>query len=384
MTRSNPSLSVVSEQPLAPGRSGTADRGIAGVFRSDDDRWRAVEERRVDADGQFVYSVRSTGIYCKPSCPSRPKRRANVAFHAGPAEARAAGFRACKRCRPDAAGNTPEDDAGSALVARACALIAAAEEAPSLEALAAAVGLSPFQLHRLFKSVTGVTPKAYAAAERARRLRQGLDSDTSITTAIYDAGYNSSSRYYETAGARLGMRASDVRKRAAGQSIRFAIGDCSLGCILVAATERGICAIEFADRPETLVERLQQRFAEANLVGGDADFEATVASVVAAVEMPARAASLPLDIRGTAFQERVWQALRAIPPGTTATYAEVAARIGLPASTRAVANACGANGLAVAIPCHRVVRTNGGLGGYRWGIERKEQLLALERTQQEG
>jgi AraC family transcriptional regulator of adaptative response/methylated-DNA-[protein]-cysteine methyltransferase len=339
-------------------------------------KWTAVVKRDASADGRFVYAVRTTGVYCRPSCPARPPLRRNVSFFATSADATAAGFRACKRCQPDGAspGALTAD-----LVQRACAIIAAAETAPLLEDLAAGLGLSPFHFHRIFKAATGITPKAYFNAERARRMRKEIDDGASITSAIYGAGYGSSSRFYETAGARLGMRPRDYRQGAAGECLRFAIGDCSLGAILVAATKRGIAAIEFGDDPAMLLAALQSRFPNANLIGADPDFDALVAAVVAHVERPVRAIDLPLDIRGTAFQEQVWQALRAIPLGDTATYAEIAAAIGSPSSTRAVANACGQNAIAVLIPCHRVVRTDGGTGGYRWGIARKTALLARER-----
>ena len=339
-------------------------------------RLDAVRRRDASADGKFVYSVRTTGIYCKPSCPSRPAKTENIAFHAGPAEAEAAGFRPCRKCRPDGATTSTTDHAGA--VARACRLLAEAEDAPDLASLSAAVHLSPSHFHRLFKATTGITPRAYFAAERHRRLKAGIERGESITTAIYGAGYGSSSRFYESATQRLGMRASDFRHGAANEPIRFALGECSLGTILVAATAKGIVTIELGDDPQTLIESLQARFARSELVGGDADFEQTVAAVITAVESPSRAAALPLDIRGTAFQERVWRALTEIPTGETRTYTEIAASIGQPSATRAVANACGANALAVVIPCHRVIRTDGGLGGYRWGIDRKQALLARE------
>lgn len=341
----------------------------------DDRRWQAVVERDTSSDGQFYYSVRTTGVVCKPSCPSRLPRRANVAFHATLPAALAMGFRPCKRCRPDA----PDLDVRRAeVVARACRIIADSEEAPTLEILSAAVGLSPFHFHRMFRMVMGLTPKAYINAERAKKMRGELASGASVTAAIYGAGYGSSSRFYEHAGARLGMSASTYQTGGAGVEIRFAVGHCSLGPILVAATSRGICAIEFADDPNALVRALQDRFPKAELIGADRAFERLVAQVVGAVEAPEKAAALPLDVRGTAFQERVWQALRAIPAGQTATYAEIAGRIGQPRATRAVAQACAANPAALAIPCHRVVRADGGLGGYRWGVERKDALLRRE------
>lgn len=336
--------------------------------------WRAVRARDRDADGRFVYAVRSTGVYCRPSCPSRPARPENVSFHPSPAAARAAGYRACKRCKPD---HHAADGAHAGVIA-ACRAIEAAEELPDLTTLAAAAGLSRFHFHRLFKAVTGVTPKAYAAAWRSRRVREALQSGAPVTAALYAAGYNSNARFYHDAPAILGMTPSAYRAGGANEQIRFAIGECSLGAILVAATARGLCAILLGDDPDALARELQDRFPNATLCGDDENFAHTVALVVGFVEAPALGLELPLDIRGTAFQQRVWQALREIPPGVTMSYAEVAARIGRPRAVRAVAQACGANALAVAIPCHRVVRSDGALSGYRWGVQRKRALLERE------
>jgi AraC family transcriptional regulator of adaptative response/methylated-DNA-[protein]-cysteine methyltransferase len=267
----------------------------------------------------------------------------------------------------------------TALVADTCRYIEASATPPSLAELAARAGMSPYHFHRLFKAETGLTPKAYAAAHRARRLRDGLDggSDT-ITDAIFDAGYNANSRFYEQSAARLGMRPSDYRSGGRNAEIRFAVGQCSLGAILVAGSAQGICAIFLGDDPDALVRELQDRFPRARLIGADRDFEQWVAQVVGMVETPAVGLDLPLDVRGTAFQERVWRALREIPPGTTTTYTEIARRIGMPKAVRAVAGACAANKIAVAIPCHRVVRSDGSLSGYRWGVERKRELIERE------
>ncbi|PZQ16012.1 MAG: bifunctional DNA-binding transcriptional regulator/O6-methylguanine-DNA methyltransferase Ada [Ancylobacter novellus] len=342
-----------------------------------DPRWRAVLARDPGADGTFVYAVKTTGIYCRPSCPARRAKPENVEFHPSCEGAEAAGFRPCLRCRPD---TTPPASARAATVAKACRIIEAAEQAPALEALARACGLSPYHFHRLFKAETGLTPKAYAAAERARRLRRELsDRDVSVTSALYGAGFGSSSRLYESADAALGMRPGQFRAGGAGATIRFAIAECSLGCVLAAESEKGVCAITLGDDPEALLRDLQDRFPEAELIGGDEGFEAVVAKVVGLVENPSLGLGLPLDIRGTAFQQRVWAALRDLKPGTTASYAEVAAQIGAPSAVRAVARACGANAIALAIPCHRVVRADGGLSGYRWGVERKRALLDRER-----
>lgn len=294
-------------------------------------------------------------------------------------EAEHAGFRPCQRCKPRQATALSHH---AALVTEACRIIesAAPGDAPTLDALAARVGLSASHLHRIFKQATGLTPKAYAVAQRAQRLRSALDNPTtdSVTDAIYGAGYQSSSRFYEQSAQVLGMRPSHYPARGASQDIRFAIGQCSLGAILVAQSDRGICAILLGDDPDALLRELQDRFAQARLIGGDAAFEALVAQVVAFVEAPGLGLNLPLDVRGTAFQQRVWRVLQAIPAGQTASYAEVAQRIGSPKAVRAVAQACAANGLAVAIPCHRVVKSDGALSGYRWGVERKRALLARE------
>jgi AraC family transcriptional regulator of adaptative response/methylated-DNA-[protein]-cysteine methyltransferase len=352
-----------------------ATLGASPDTGSEDARWTAIATRDAAADGNFVFSVRSTGIYCRPSCPARAARRDNIAFHATCADAERAGFRACKRCRPNEASQAERH---ATAVARACRLIETAETPPSLDALAQAAGLSAHHFHRIFRRLTGVTPKAYGSAHRAARMAAALPAAETITHAIYDAGYASSSRFYETAKARLGMTPTAVRNRGSGTQIRFAVGACSLGAILVATTAKGICAILIGDDPDALVRDLQDRFAEADLIGGDTAFETMVAQVVGFVEVPRRGLHLPLDIGGTAFQQRVWQALRAIPVGTTATYTEIAHAIGSPSAVRAVAGACGANAIAVAIPCHRVVRSDGSLSGYRWGVERKRTLLQRE------
>ena len=348
---------------------------ILAAATAADPRWAAVVARDPEADGRFYYSVRTTGVYCRPSCAARQARPENVAFHATPAEAERAGFRSCKRCRPDEA---PRAEQQGAQVAELCRYIESADEVPTLDELAQRAGLSAYHLHRLFKRVTGLTPKGYAAAHRAGRVRARLARGGSVTEAIYDAGYNSNGRFYAESNQVLGMTPTDYRDGGANTEIRFAIGACSLGAILVARSERGVAAISLGDDPEALVRELQDRFPRARLIGGDAAFERLVAEVVGFVEAPRIGLDLPLDVRGTAFQQRVWQALREIPAGETASYAEVARRIGAPQSVRAVAQACGANPLAVAIPCHRVVRSDGALSGYRWGVERKRALLERE------
>jgi AraC family transcriptional regulator, regulatory protein of adaptative response / methylated-DNA-[protein]-cysteine methyltransferase len=340
-----------------------------------DPRWAAVRARDPKADGSFVYSVRTTGVYCRPSCGARPARPENVAFHGTPTDAERAGFRACRRCRPDEASLAAQQ---AAIVTRLCRRLHSDEHTPTLEQLVDDAQWSPFHLHRVFKRITGLTPKAYAAAHRGRRLQDALSRSGTVTEALFEAGYNSGGRFYVDAPKLLGMTPTRWRAGGADTELRFAVGQWSLGAILVARSQVGICAILLGDDPDALTRDVQDRFPQARLLGGDAPFEAWVARVVGFVEAPAIGLDLPLDIRGTAFQQRVWQALQAIPPGQTASYAEIARRIGAPAATRAVAQACGANALAVAIPCHRVVRRDGGLSGYRWGVERKRALLAHE------
>ena len=351
------------------------EQKAATPFAGEEERWDAVVRRDPAADGEFYYSVRTTGVYCRPSCPSRRARRQNVGFHLTCEAAERAGFRPCKRCRPNEAGLVEQH---AAAVARACRAIESAETAPALDELAAAAGMSRFYFHRIFKAVTGVTPKAYADARRAGRVRSQLPASRTVTEAIYDAGFNSSGRFYAQSAEILGMTPTDFRAGGTRASIRFAVGECSLGSILVAATGKGVCAILLGDDPDALVRDLQDRFPRAVLTGGDREFEETVGKVLSFVETPALGLDLPLDVRGTAFQQRVWQALRAIPAGSTASYSEIAGRIGTPKAVRAVAQACAANALAVAIPCHRVVRNDGGLSGYRWGVERKRALLDRE------
>ncbi|MFT4077048.1 MAG: bifunctional DNA-binding transcriptional regulator/O6-methylguanine-DNA methyltransferase Ada [Asticcacaulis sp.] len=335
-----------------------------------DPRWDTLTHR---VAGDFFYSVRTTGVYCRPTCASRLPKPENVDFYATCAEAEAAGFRPCKRCRPRGDSQQAQQ---AALIADVCRFIEDADEALGLDEMAARAGLSPHHFHRLFKSVTGLTPKAYAEAHRTKRVREGLATGEAVTAALYDAGYGSSSRFYERSDAILGMTPKAFQTGGAGD-IRFAIGQCSLGAVLVAQSDRGLCAITLGDDAEALAHDLQDRFPKANLIGADEAFEQTVARVIGLIDR-GQALDLPLDIRGTVFQQRVWQALRAIPTGETRSYAEVAEAIGSPAAVRAVAGACAANALAVAIPCHRVVRTDGALSGYRWGVERKRALLLQE------
>ena len=335
-----------------------------------DPRWETLTRREA---GDFFYSVKTTGIYCRPSCASRLPKPENVGFYASCDDAEAAGFRACLRCKPR--GDSVQAKQAE-MIADICRFIEGAEDAPSLEEMAKRAGLSPHHFHRRFKAVTGLTPKAYADAHRVKKVREGLAAGEAVTAALYEAGYGSSSRFYERSDAILGMTPKAFQSGGAGD-IRFAIGQCSLGAVLVAQSDKGICAITLGDDAEALIRDLQDRFPKANLIGADKAFERTVAQVIALVDQ-GQALDLPLDIRGTAFQQRVWQALRAIPAGQTRSYAEVADMIGSPAAVRAVAGACAANALAIAIPCHRVVRTDGALSGYRWGVERKRTLLLKE------
>ena len=342
---------------------------------ANDPRWARVVARDKTADGHFWYSVSTTGVYCRPSCPSRIANPSNVVLHDTLASAKATGFRPCRRCNPDGLSNAVEN---AALVAKACRLIEQSADAPSLEELADTIGLSQSHFHRVFKAVTGLTPKGYAAAHRARKLRQELASGSTVTDAMYGAGFNSSGRFYEKSTDLLGMKPSQYRAGGANEAIKFAVGQSSLGAILVASSRKGVAAILLGDDADELVRSLQDRFPSAHLIGADREYEALVAQVVGFVEEPAIGLSLPLDIRGTAFQQRVWRALKEIPVGETVCYADIARRIGAPKSVRAVASAIAANNVAVAIPCHRVIRNDGSLSGYAWGVERKRELIRRE------
>ncbi|VAV97930.1 Methylphosphotriester-DNA--protein-cysteine S-methyltransferase (EC 2.1.1.n11) / ADA regulatory protein / Methylated-DNA--protein-cysteine methyltransferase [hydrothermal vent metagenome] len=350
---------------------------IEDKYTEENDRWTAIVDRNADADDHFYYSVKTTGVYCRPSCAARLALRKNVAFHLTCKDAENAGFRPCKRCRPDEVALAGRQVKAITI---ACRLIEEAEEAPKLDVLAKAVSMSPYHFHRIFKRVTGMTPKAYATAHRASRIRNELPQSNSVTEAIYGAGYNSNGRFYATSSKTLGMTPSKYRSGGTGETIQFAVGECGLGSILVAASTTGICAILLGDSPDILAQDLQDRFPSASLEGGDKHFEQWVARVVGFVEAPQLGLDLPLDIRGTAFQQRVWQALCDIPIGSTASYAQVARAIGSPKAARAIARACGANAIAIAIPCHRVVRNDGSISGYRWGVERKRQLLEQEAS----
>ncbi|MGI4983333.1 MAG: bifunctional DNA-binding transcriptional regulator/O6-methylguanine-DNA methyltransferase Ada [Janthinobacterium lividum] len=371
-----PASVPVDDPALPPASAGTALPPVTAVS-VDDLRWLAVQTRDRAADALFVYAVRTTGVYCRPSGSARLPRRENVVFFASAGAAEAAGYRPSRR---DAADRTACALRQASRVADACRRIDAADVAPRLATLAMCAGLSPSHFHRLFKAVTGLTPTAYAAASRRRKVHASLPAADSVTRTLYDAGFASNSQFYAATDRMLGMTPTNYRAGGANTAIRFAIGACSLGAILVAQSPRGICAILLGDDPDQLARDLQDQFREATLIGADAAFEHLVAVVVGFVEMPTLGLDLPLDIRGTVFQQRVWQALATIPPGETASYTEIAERVGAPAAVRAVARACGANRLAVAIPCHRVVCADGALSGYRWGVERKQALLSREGT----
>lgn len=347
------------------------------VAISDDERWAMVVSREQGSSADFFYSVRTTGIYCRPGCAARLAHRKNVQFHSTCEEAEQEGFRPCKRCCPN---EPPRVEQHTAAMVDICRLIETAFEPPNLDALAKSVGMSRFHFHRTFKAIVGVTPKAYAKAHRARRVREELPQRATVTEALYEAGFNSSGRFYASSTDALGMTPSEFRSGGTDAAIRFAVGECSLGSVLVAATTIGVCSILLGDDPDNLIRDLERRFPLAELTGADENFKELVARVVGCIEEPMQEFDLPLDVRGSVFQQRVWQALRELPVGSTATYKEIAERLGSPKSARAVARACATNPIAIAIPCHRVVRQDGGLSGYRWGIERKRALRDREST----
>ena len=368
-TTENISTGLIEER-LAMGTTDTK------AFLSDDDHWQALVKRDPRACDEFVYGVLTTGVYCRPACASRLPNRENVRFFETSMEAEQAGFRPCKRCRPE----KPDwKEAHALAVLKACKRIDEAETPPSLKELAEGACLSSFHFQRVFKKIIGVTPKQYAMERRAGRLREHLRKDSTITGAMYDAGFASSSRFYERATVTLGMKPSTYKNGARDVRIRLAIAPCFLGLVLVAATAQGLCAIDFGDTAEALKENLRRRFPKAVFQDPDSQFTAMIAKVLAFLGNPDHGRlGIPLDVQGTAFQRRVWLALQEIPPGDTVSYTDVASRIGKPKAARAVARACASNPVAVAIPCHRVVRGNGQLGGYRWGLDRKRVLLERE------
>jgi AraC family transcriptional regulator of adaptative response/methylated-DNA-[protein]-cysteine methyltransferase len=355
----------------------TQAKPATAPYATDATRWQAVCARDAAADGRFYFAVVTTGVYCRPNCAARQPKRENVRFYDTVAAAEAAGFRACKRCRP--AGRSISETQAEA-VRHACRLIDEAETPPSLADMAEVVGISPFHFHRVFKAVLGVTPKDYAAARRIERLKRELDDGTPVAQAIYGAGYGSSSRLYETTHATLGMTPAAFQQGAKGKRIDWTVTPTSLGPLLIAATPDGVCMIEFGADEAALERQLQARFPSAARTRADTALADHVASVASYIATPYQGLSLPLDVQGTAFQRRVWRALQAIPPGRTASYGEVAASLGQPGAARAVARACATNGVALAIPCHRVVAADGRLSGYRWGVERKRALLAAEKA----
>lgn len=348
---------------------------IAPPVLDDEVRWQAVLARDAGADGAFVYAVASTGIFCRPSCPSRRPRRDRVRFYRSPAEAETAGFRACRRCAPQ----DGETEAQRRVRAARAYLDAHPEETVTLERLGREVGMSPYHLQRIFRRHVGMSPKAYASSRRLDRMKTRLRDGTTVTRATYDAGYTSASRAYDQARARLGMTPGDYREGGRGVRIRSLVLETAAGALLVAATDRGVCAVTLGDSAAELERGLAREYANARIEPADGELRAWAEAVVARVEGAGAPGPVPLDVRGTRFQQEVWAALQRIPAGSTRTYGEIARAIGRPDAARAVGGACGRNRIAVLIPCHRAVRGDGDPGGYRWGVERKEALLARER-----
>ena len=349
-------------------------------FNTDDARWNAVIKNNFCADGVFYYAVLTTGIYCRPSCTSRLPHRANVEYFTTCEEAETAGYRACKRCKPTTKSKAIEIEQK---IIHSCRIIEENEISMKLDELAAQVNLSPYHFHRLFKKIVGVTPKQYALRNKSRRFQKNLKTSPSITDAIYSAGYGSSGGAYDKTQDQLAMKPKVYRKGAAGITITYGLAQCFLGWVIVAATDRGICAIEFGDDPGALPDQLQSRFPKAELKEADRGFKAFISEVVEFIESPAGDFKIPLDIQGTAFQQQVWNVLRRVKPGEKLSYTEVAEKIGNPNAVRAVASACASNKLAVVIPCHRIISKAGKLSGYRWGTKRKKMLLDLEKDSNE-
>jgi len=337
--------------------------------------WDAVTARDRSMDGVFFYAVRSTGVYCRPSCASRLPKPENVVFFRTREAAQHAGFRACKRCKPDAPAANPNAE----LVQKVCRFMDAHPDQPAtLEVLSRAIGLSPFHLQRTFKALTGITPRAYADSRRLQVLKAGLRDGHSVTRSLYDAGYGSSSRLYEGASSKLGMTPARYRKRGSGVAIEYTIAPTAIGRMMLAGTDKGVCSVRFGESDRALESELREEYPRAEISRSDKKLSPWVRAIEERIRGK-KVHALPLDIRATAFQRLVWEQLREIPYGRTRSYSEVARRIGRPKAARAVARACASNPVAVAIPCHRVVRENGDSGGYRWGLERKRKLLALEK-----
>jgi AraC family transcriptional regulator of adaptative response/methylated-DNA-[protein]-cysteine methyltransferase len=362
---------LIMESPM----SGNAHKPEYSNFEQ---RWQAVKDRDPGAAGRFIYAVKTTGIYCRPGCSSRLPLKQNVEFFDSPAKAKEAGFRACKRCNPDETAQLPKAAQADPRVLKACQFIEESPEPPTLAMLAKEVGLSRFHLQRLFKALLGISPKQYAQQIREKRLRAELNQSGSVTRAMYAAGYGSSSRLYENAAQKLGMTPGQIKQGGQGLRIEYASAPCSLGWVLVARTAKGVCAIELGDSQDNALASLENRFPRARIIPADKGYEQLLDSVVGFLDNPEQRPELPLDIQGTAFQRQVWKALTSIPPGTRISYGDLAGLIGRPGSARAVAGAVAKNPLAVLIPCHRVVRTDGGLGGYRWGVKRKKTILDKE------
>lgn len=345
------------------------------AYITDDARWQAVIGRDKNADGQFFYAISTTKIYCYPSCPSRLALRSHTLFFENTTTAELAGFRPCKRCKSDQ--DTPENR-DTLIITQACRFIENADVIPSLDTMAQSQNLSRYHFHRLFKSITGVTPRAYAIAHRTAKIRAELTRNTTITNAIYQAGFNGNGRFYATSTKVLGMTATNYKNGGNSETIHYSIGKCSFGSIMIARSEKGICAILIQDDEEPLFDDLKNRFPKATRIEDRSDFKHWLEQVVHFVEAPKKGLELPLDIRGTLFQQRVWQLLQTIPLGTTASYTDIATLLGDPKAVRAVARACAANPIALLIPCHRVVRSDGGISGYRWGVENKRTLIVRE------
>jgi len=346
------------------------------AFKPDESRWNAIVNRDQNADGVFYYAVKTTGVFCLPSCSSRLPNRENVEYFDTWQKAESAGYRPCKKCNPTA--NSKSEEIEQKII-RACRSIEQSDTPLKLNDLAQEATLSPYHFHRLFKKIVGITPKQYSSRHQSHRFKESLTTSQSVTDAIYTAGYSSSSAAYNKRQDQLAMNPKAYRNGAAGITITYGLAECFLGWVIVAATERGICAIEFGDDPKTLPQQVQSRFLKARLQKAGSGFGSLIKEVVDFIKTPGNDFNIPLDIQGTAFQQQVWNVLRQIKPGGTVSYTEVAERIGNPNAIRAVAAACASNKLAVVIPCHRVISKDGKLSGYRWGVERKKMLLETER-----